>query len=157
MNTMSLNILTKMMRQKEGGLSKCWQGWQIGEWGLGKCSQWLTKGGGGVGEMLSMADEGERGVWTPPFLADIICEQPLRHCFKVWVLQLRTVHNVGSWSKALIIKDCCSTHVSWIHAVKLFDWFLKTWHTASGIRFPILGLFCIVLRYWSRSYWNCAW
>ena len=28
--------------------------------------------------MLTMADEGGRGVWTLPFLADIICEQPLR-------------------------------------------------------------------------------
>ena len=51
----------------------------------------LTKGGEGVGEMLTMADKGERRVWEmltladkggggmdpPPFLADIICEQPL--------------------------------------------------------------------------------
>ena len=43
------------------------------------------KGGGGVGEMLTMAEKGGRGVgeiltmavWTPPFLADLICEQPL--------------------------------------------------------------------------------
>ena len=28
--------------------------------------------------MMTMADKGGRGVWTPPFLADIICEQPLR-------------------------------------------------------------------------------
>ena len=27
--------------------------------------------------MLTMADKGGKGVWTPPFLADIICEQPL--------------------------------------------------------------------------------
>ena len=27
--------------------------------------------------MLTMAYKGGRGVWTPPFLADIICEQPL--------------------------------------------------------------------------------
>ena len=37
----------------------------------------LTKGGGGVGELLTMADKGGRGVWTPPLLADIICEEPL--------------------------------------------------------------------------------
>ena len=38
----------------------------------------LTKGGGGVGEMLTMAVEGGRGgLEPPPFLADIICEQPL--------------------------------------------------------------------------------
>ena len=37
----------------------------------------LTKGGGGVGEMLTMADKGGRGGLDPPFLADIICEQPL--------------------------------------------------------------------------------
>ena len=28
--------------------------------------------------MLKMADKGGGGVWTHPFLADIICEQPLR-------------------------------------------------------------------------------
>ena len=27
--------------------------------------------------MLTMADKGGGGVWTPSFLADIICEQPL--------------------------------------------------------------------------------
>ena len=36
----------------------------------------MTKGGGGVGEMLTMADKGGRGGLDPPFLADIICEQP---------------------------------------------------------------------------------
>ena len=35
----------------------------------------LTKGRGGVGEMLTIADNGGRGV-SPPFLDDIICEQP---------------------------------------------------------------------------------
>ena len=30
---------------------------------------WLTRGGGGV--------------WTPPFLADIICEQPLTNIIKI--------------------------------------------------------------------------
>ena len=52
---------------------------------------WLTKGGGqvrelltmadeggrGIGEMLTMADKGGKGALDPPFLADIICEQPL--------------------------------------------------------------------------------
>ena len=28
--------------------------------------------------MLTMAERGGGGVWTNPFLADIICEQPLR-------------------------------------------------------------------------------
>ena len=37
----------------------------------------LTKGVVGVGEMLTMADKGGRGGGIPPFLADIICEQPL--------------------------------------------------------------------------------
>ena len=51
----------------------------------------LMKGGGGVEEMLKMADKGERrvgemlimadegwrgGLDPPPFLADIICENP---------------------------------------------------------------------------------
>ena len=63
MNPISLNIITKMTSQKEGGGRQMLTG--------------LTKGGGGVGEMLTMADKGGRGVWTPQFLADIICEQPL--------------------------------------------------------------------------------
>ena len=33
------------------------------------------KGGGGVGQFLT--DKGGRGFLTPPFLADIMCEQPL--------------------------------------------------------------------------------
>ena len=48
-----------------------------GEGGVGEMLTMADKGGGGVGEMLTMAEEGWRGVWTPPFLADIICEQPL--------------------------------------------------------------------------------
>ena len=38
----------------------------------------LTEGAGGVGEMLIMADKGGKGCLDPPFLADIICEQPLK-------------------------------------------------------------------------------
>ena len=56
-------MFTKLMRKREGGLGKCWHSWRRGEGGLGKCWQWLTKRRGGV--------------WTVPFLADIICEQPL--------------------------------------------------------------------------------
>ena len=36
----------------------------------------MDEGEGGVWEMLTMADKGGRGVWTPQFLADIVCEQP---------------------------------------------------------------------------------
>ena len=43
-----------------------------------KGGQMLTKGGEWVGEMLTLADEGGRGVWTPQILSDIICEQPLK-------------------------------------------------------------------------------
>ena len=35
------------------------------------------EGGVGVGEMLTLADKGGRRGVDPPFLADIICEQPL--------------------------------------------------------------------------------
>ena len=45
--------------------------------GVGDMLTKLTKGRGGVEEMLTMADKGGRRDWTPPFLADIICEQPL--------------------------------------------------------------------------------
>ena len=55
------------------------------------------KGGGGVSQFLIFSDKGGRGgkpisdfwmtrggggVWTPPFLADIICEQPLTKTVK---------------------------------------------------------------------------
>ena len=36
-----------------------------------------NKGGGGEGQFLILANKVGRGVWTPSFLADIICEQPL--------------------------------------------------------------------------------
>ena len=37
------------------------------------------KGGRGNGEMLTMADKGGRGgLPPPPFLADMICKQPLK-------------------------------------------------------------------------------
>ena len=53
MNTMSLNILTKITSQKEGRVKKLLTG--------------MTKGGGGVGEMMTMADKGGRGVCPPIF------------------------------------------------------------------------------------------
>ena len=34
---------------------------------------------GGVRQMLTYLSKGGGGVWTPLFLADIICEQPLRY------------------------------------------------------------------------------
>ena len=47
---MTLNLLRKMSSQKEGGLGKCWQGWQGGEGGLGQCWQWWQRGEGGWGK-----------------------------------------------------------------------------------------------------------
>ena len=32
---------------------------------------------GGVSQKLTIADEGGEGVYEPPILADVICEQPL--------------------------------------------------------------------------------
>ena len=47
-------------------------------------------GGRGVRQMLILADIGGRGVWTPPFLADVICEQPLSgHFFNKSVADCR--------------------------------------------------------------------
>ena len=45
--------------------------------GVGEMLTMADKGGGGGWEMLTMADKGGRGGLDPPFLADIICEQPL--------------------------------------------------------------------------------
>ena len=45
MNTISLNILTEITSQREGG-----GGWQM--------LKGLAKGGGGVEEMLTLADKG---------------------------------------------------------------------------------------------------
>ena len=64
-------MFTKLKRKREEG------GWANAD-----------EGGRGVGEILTMADKGWRGGWgnadkgargglAPPFLADIICEQPL--------------------------------------------------------------------------------
>ena len=72
---MSLNT-NKNAESKGGGDYQMPRGLKKGGGGLGKCWQWMTKGGGGVGEMLTMADQGGKGVWTPPFWADIVCEQP---------------------------------------------------------------------------------
>ena len=41
------------------------------------CSQKLTRGEGGSAKSLHLLTEGG-GVYEPPFLADVICEQPLR-------------------------------------------------------------------------------
>ena len=64
MKIMSFNILTQITQQMEGGLGKCWQGWQRGEGGLGKCWQWLTKGEGG----LDPPNFGWHNLWTAPYL-----------------------------------------------------------------------------------------
>ena len=45
---------------------------------VGEMLTMADQGGGGVGEMLTIADKGGRGGLEPPFLATIICEQPLR-------------------------------------------------------------------------------
>ena len=47
---------------------------------------WVTKGGRELKEMLTLADKGRRGgvVWTPLFLGDLSCEQPLpSHSLKI--------------------------------------------------------------------------
>ena len=42
-----------------------------------------------------MADKGGRGIWTPPFLADIICEQSLiREILSMFSLQWRLYKGV---------------------------------------------------------------
>ena len=59
------------MKGGRGGWRNADNRWQRGEEGFGKCWQWLRKGGGGV--------------WISPFLADIICEQPL-NVFPTWII-----------------------------------------------------------------------
>ena len=58
----TLNMLTKLTRQREGSWENADMAHKGGSGGLKKCWHWLTKGEGGSG---------------PPFFADIICEQPL--------------------------------------------------------------------------------
>ena len=78
----ALNMFTKLTQKRKGG-------------GSANADK-LTKGGGGVGEMLTMAYKGGRGVCTPSFLTDIICEQPLSEmmsCFNslfIWHFLKRT-------------------------------------------------------------------
>ena len=50
----------------------------MGGGGVSRFLIFSDKGGeGGVGPFLTLADKGGGGVWTPPFLAEVICEQPL--------------------------------------------------------------------------------
>ena len=59
----ALNMFTKLTQNRKGGSTN---------------ADKAGKGGRGVGEMLTMADKGGRVSLDPPppFLADIICEQP---------------------------------------------------------------------------------
>ena len=41
--------------------------------------------GGGVGQILMLADIWGGGVWTTPFLSDVICEQPLIDNKKLYI------------------------------------------------------------------------
>ena len=134
---MSVNILKQIMSQMEVGVTKCWQSWQRveggwgnadkgrhrGEGGLVKCGHWLTKEG--------------RGVWTPPFLADIICEQPLyKHVvfsytqiiLLKWPGVARAVKNNN---KGFIVTDIVGTMVKvhtkvhWVQGQWLTPYFVK--------------------------------
>ena len=67
-------MLPKLMRQGEGKAK----------------SDIADEGGRGVRQMLMLAEEGGRGGLDPPFLADVICEQPLI-AIKAFLL-VRTVH-----------------------------------------------------------------
>jgi hypothetical protein len=58
----ALNMFTKLTQKGRGGSAN---------------ADKADKGEGGVGEMLTMADKGGSGGLDPPFLTDIICEQPL--------------------------------------------------------------------------------
>ena len=72
-------MLTKVTRQKEDGIRKMLTGLTKRGGGIWEMLVLADKGGWGVGEMLTMADKGPGGLWIPPFLADIICEQPPYH------------------------------------------------------------------------------
>ena len=92
----ALNMLTKLTWQREGGLGKCWHGWQRGEGGWANTDIDWQRGRSGL---------------DPPFLADIICKQPLRapvllRCRELFVFS--------------------QTYVSWKQYVGL------TWHMATG-------------------------
>ena len=63
---MTLNMLRKMMRLREGGLPN---------------SDMADKGGRGGGMMRTLADKWGGDVWTPPVLADILSEQTLMAIF----------------------------------------------------------------------------
>ena len=73
---MALNILTKLTRDR-GSVNADMA--DKGGMGVGEMLTLADEGGRGVGEMLTLAEKGGRGGMDPPCLADIICEQPLRH------------------------------------------------------------------------------
>ena len=107
------------------------------------------KGGGGVSQFLIFSDNGGRGggpisdfgwqgrgVWTPPFLVNVICEQPLTgknsvFSFFLWIWNILT----QIWSLTVI---SLSFHISQL--LKLFPtpYFLLTrgrgrvWASISG-------------------------
>ena len=54
-----------------------------GEGGLANFRFFLTRGRGGKPMSDFWLTRGEGGVWIPPFLAHIICEQPLIYYLKV--------------------------------------------------------------------------
>ena len=62
---------------------------------IAQCIQW-------VGEMLTMAYKGGRGGLDPPFLADIICEQPLRD--QVFVIKKKQGVQAIAWKTFLLLK-----------------------------------------------------
>ena len=46
--------------------------------------------------MMTLADKGGTGGLDPPFLADIICEQPLRHGSPVKIFSQRVTKSTGT-------------------------------------------------------------
>ena len=59
----AMNMSTKLTRQREGGWTN---------------ADMADKEEGWIREILTLADKGRTGIWDPPLLADIICEQPLK-------------------------------------------------------------------------------
>ena len=69
-------MFIKLTMKRKGGLANA----DIADKGVRGVGEMLTmadKGWRGVGEMLTVADKGGRGGLDLPFLADIVCEQPL--------------------------------------------------------------------------------
>ena len=152
------------------------QNWISDKGGGGGGVSWFLiyydTGGGGVGQFLTLADKGGKGVWTPPFLADVICEQPLtvsKICFMFWhflavgslqtnlVCILGELTGGGSLTVAVSVSDRWQvtrntwhvTHETWHLTPAKWHVICDTWHqTCTNTRNTVIPPGVLIFLSW---------